>query len=122
MIVDPTRWVFEGVEPYIYEGLPSMEYDEGANLLRARFARPAPIFDPNKQMVSVPKGEARELISGLLGMSEVRAEINTEQAFWLGNMTLQALGGHAKPVYEALSEMGMKVFVPVDNYERVMSR
>ena len=61
MIVDPTRWVFEGVEPYIYEGLPSMEYDEGANLLRARFARPAPIFDPNKQMVSVPKGEAREL-------------------------------------------------------------
>ena len=38
MIVDPTRWVFEGVEPYIYEGLPSMEYDEGANLLRARFA------------------------------------------------------------------------------------
>jgi hypothetical protein len=99
-----------------------MEYDEGANLLRARFARPAPIFDPNKQMVPVPKGEARELISGLLGMSEVRAEINTEQAFWLGNMTLQALGGHAKLVYEALSEMGMKVFVPVDNYERVMSR
>ena len=122
MIVDPTRWVFECVEPYIYEGLPSMEYDEGANLLRARLARPAPIFDPNKQMVTVPAGEVRELISGLLGMSEVRAEINTEQAFWLGNMTLQALGGHAKLVYEALTEMHMKVFVPVDNYERIMNR
>ncbi len=122
MIVDPTRWVFEGVEPYIFVGLPSMEYDEGANLLRARFARPAPIFDPNKQMVAVPAGEARELFSGLLGMSEVRAEINTEQAFWLGNMALQALGGHAKPVYQALADMGMKAFIPCDNYARVMSR
>ena len=122
MIVDPTRWVFEGVEPYIYEGLPSMEYDGGANLLRARFARPAPIFDLNKQMVAVPVGEARELFSGLLGMSEVRAEINTEQAFWLGNMPLQALGGHAKVVYQALAEMRLKMFIPIDNYERIMSR
>ena len=121
MIVDPTRWVFEGVEPYIYEGLPSMEYDEGANLLRAGFARPAPIFNPDKQMVAVPHGETRELFSALLGMSEVRPEINTEQALWLGNMPLQALGGNAKPVYEALTAMSLKVFVPIDNYKRVMS-
>jgi len=122
MIVDPTRWVFECVKPYIYVGLPTMEYDEGANFLRARYARPAPLFDPNKQVVAIPNGEARELMCGLLGMSEVRSEINTEQAFWLGNMTLQALGGHAKLVYQTLMEMGLKVFVPVDNYERAMSR
>lgn len=122
MIVDPTRWVFECVEPYVYVGLPSMEYDEGANLLRARFARPAPMFDPNKQVVSIPNGEARELMCGLLGMSEVRSEINTEQAFWLGNMPIQALGDHDKLVYQTLVEMGLKVFVPIDNYERAMSR
>lgn len=121
-IVDPTRWVFEGAEPYIYEGQSSIEYDEGANLLRARYARPAPIFDPNKQMVEVPNGEIRELIAGLLGMGEVRAEINTEQAFWLGNMSLQALGENAGMVYGALTDMGMQVFVPVDNYARVMER
>lgn len=122
MIVDPTRWVFECVEPYIYVGLPSMEYDEGANLLRARFARPAPMFDPNKQVIAIPEGEARELMCGLLGMSEVRPAINTEQAFWLGNMTIQALGNHAKLVYQTLEAMGLKVFVPIDNYERAMSR
>ena len=122
MIVDPTCWVFECVEPYIYVGLPSMEYDEGANLLRARFARPAPMFDPNKQLIAIPEGEARELMCGLLGMSEVRPAINTEQAFWLGNMTIQALGNHAKLVYQTLEAMGLKVFVPIDNYERAMSR
>lgn len=120
MLVDPTRWVFEGVEPYIYVGPPSAEYDEGANVLRARYARPAPIYDPNKQMVVVPEGPARELFSALLGMPAVRAEINTEQAFWLGNMALQALGNDAQAVYTALAAMKMQVFIPVDNYRKVM--
>ena len=55
-------------------------------------------------------------------MSEVRPAINTEKAFWLGNKTLQALGEHAKLVYQTLEVMGLKVFVPIDNYQRAMSR
>lgn len=79
------------------------------------------MFDPNKQVIAIPEGEAR-VMCGLLGMSEVRPAINTEQAFWLGNMTLQALGEHAKLVYQTLEVMGLKVFVPIDNYQRAMSR
>lgn len=120
MVVDPTRWVFEDTEPRIYVGQSSPDYDEGANLLRARFARPAPMLDPDKQMVAVPV-EARELLAGLLGMSDVRAEINTEQAFWLGNLPLQALDANAAPVYAALRQMNLEVFVPVDNYRKIMA-
>lgn len=32
-IVDPTRWVFEHVKPYIYEG-PNDHYDAGGNEIR----------------------------------------------------------------------------------------
>lgn len=121
MVVDPTRWVFEMAAPTIYVGNPSHEYDEGANRLRAAHARPAPIFDPLKQMVAVPEGPARELFAALLGMTQVRLKVNTEQAFHLGNMPLQALGADARAVYEALVQMKLEVFIPVDNFRKVMA-
>lgn len=122
LIVDPTRWVFESADPYVYVGLPTLEYDEGANLLRAQYARPAPIYDPNKQMATVPEGPARELFAALLGMSEVRAKVNTEQVFYLANMALQHLGEDAKLVYQTVLQMELQVFVPVDNYRKVMGQ
>ncbi|WP_217648976.1 hypothetical protein, partial [Paracidovorax wautersii] len=120
-LVDPTRWVFEGAEPYIYFGRPSREYDEGANRLRACFARPAPIFDPLKTMVVIPGRVESEVFASLLGMDVVRSEINVEQAFWIGNLTLDALGVYANMVYQALEKMGLKVFVPIDNYMKVVN-
>lgn len=122
MVVDPTRWVFEGVEPYIHVGMPTMEYDEGANVLRAMHARPAPEFDPGKRMVAVPGANAQAVFAALLGMNEVRAEVNAEQAFWLGNLALQRLGADAEVIYQALTDMGLSAFVPTDNYKKVMQQ
>lgn len=39
-VFDPTRWVFEGLRPYLYEG-PEDYYDEGANRRRKSFGRPS---------------------------------------------------------------------------------
>ncbi|MCP4427241.1 MAG: hypothetical protein GY803_22360 [Chloroflexi bacterium] len=38
-VCDPTRWVFEAVDPYIYEG-PNDHYDFGGNYLRALIGNP----------------------------------------------------------------------------------
>lgn len=120
-LVDPTRWVFESAEPYIYVGRLSEDYDEGANRLRAYLARPAPMFDPEKPMVTVPGTREREVFAFLLGMDVVTSKINAEQAFWLGNLTLDALGEDAKVVYQALESMGLQAFIPVDNYMKIMN-
>lgn len=40
-VLDPTRWVFENVTPYIYQG-PAADYDEGGNVDRAEQQRPCP--------------------------------------------------------------------------------
>ena len=73
-------------------------------------------------MATVPEGPARELFAALLGMPVVRSSVNTEQIFYLANMALQHLGDDAKLVYQTILQMELQVFVPVDNYERVMSR
>ena len=116
LIVDPTRWVFENEPPYIYVGAPSSEYDEGANLLRSARMRKAPDFDPGKSKLVVPPGEAGNVIAALLGFDRFDGEINTEQAFWLGNLPSNVLGELMAPLYRALVEMGCKGFIPVDNY------
>lgn len=52
-IIDPTRWVFEGVAPYIHYATTanSHEYDEGGNVFLLTQRRPAPAHNQNSATV-----------------------------------------------------------------------
>lgn len=119
-LVDPTRWVFEGVVPYIYvAALPNPEYDEGGNIFMLKNQRPTPEHDPEKASLEIPN-DARELISTLLCRDQVQNRLMVSEAFWLGNLSLIALKERAAPLYAALVAMGQEEVIPIDNRRKIL--
>jgi len=91
-IVDPTRWVFEGKEPYIYIG-PNDHYDEGGNKFRQGGMVGAPSYDPNdapQQLKRLPL-RAWKRIQELLTLDGAGARnpvrmLSCTQLFWIARM------------------------------------
>lgn len=115
VIVDPTRWVFFGNEPFIWFGpLDSPEYDEGGNLWLKMMERPCPAFDPTEKLIEADWPDpVYDLIGGSVG-------VTVSQAFWIGNLSLITLGELALPAYQALEQAGLKAAIPLDNWRKVM--
>lgn len=119
-IVDPTRWVFEGVAPYIHQATEcGHEYDEGGNVFLLTQKRPAPAHDQSGSTVEVPV-DARPLCSALLSRAHVQSRLSTAEAHWLATLSLIVLGDRAKALYAALVEMGFTALIPIDNRKKVL--
>jgi hypothetical protein len=122
-IVDPTRWVFEGVEPYVYEG-PNDYYDMGGNRYREANERPCPPYRSSADRVCLDiwkhdRDAHRFVLDELLGSAP---GITQEMAFWLANLSLSRLGSHAHAIYSGLRDVGLKARVPIDNWRAVMGQ
>lgn len=116
-IIDPTRWVFEGVEPYIFYGKDTDEYyDEGGNKWReAGIINNIPEFDfDEKTFPVVLDEEVHDFISELL-CDEYRKELSLSQMFWLANLSPETLGSFCKKIYTWFDNIGCGVFIPIDN-------
>ena len=121
-IIDPTRWVFEAVEPYIYEGSRNDRgYDEGSNRLREMMMKPPPDFDEEQKAYTLPEGEIRAFAKTMLGSD--RDVACAVQVMWLSNLPLNALGDMALPVFEWVAdEVGFPGFIPIDNRMSILGR
>jgi len=120
-VVDPTRWVFEDKVPYIYVGPNNDDYDEGANRLRSSFRTPPPAFDGSvRSALKHPVPEGLQAIFATWLNQPTCTVVSINQLFWLANSPLAALGDYAKPTYEFLTRRDLAVFVPTDNYFKVM--
>ena len=130
-MIDPTRWVFENVEPYLYLG-PSDHYDEGNNALRTALRGPPPAWEPEDECVNV-KGhelatEPFQWLERTLGLSDCLmddrykpGDVSKEQLVWIAHMDPREMEGHAPAVFRYLESVGMRCVVPVDNW-RMMER
>ena len=123
-IVDPTRWVFEAVKPYIYFGKNDY-YDEGGDKFRKAMERPCPAY--NKKSKHIPfciedeGGEIEEATDYILELLGTTADkVTLDHAFWLGNLSIITLGKYAPNVYQWLDCIGLKAIVPIDNWNLVM--
>lgn len=123
-VMDPTRWSFENVDPYIYFDVPKLDYDEGGNSWRSRTAKPCPDFNITNGTMKFPTATpdsplARHLDALIptirLGKCVV---IDMHQAFWLANIHYARLEPFAKDIYQAMADADRKAFVPLDNWER----
>lgn len=120
-VCDPTRWVFEQAEPYIYTAAETgREYDEGGNLFRLLRERPAPKRSKKDEVNEVPVW-AREVFATLLGRKDLTA-VSNEDALWIANLSLLTLNTHAGPIYQALAEMDLSAFIPLDNRFKVLGK
>lgn len=120
-IVDPTRWVFEGVEPYIYTG-PNDHYDAGGNQWRAIMERPCPAYnwDGKRTILDVWKYSHAAHVFMMEELFNLSPGITDEMAFWLANLALPRLGRHAPAIYRALVDAGLGARIPIDNRRMVL--
>ena len=122
IIVDPTRWVFEGSEPYIFQGPdPENYYDFGGNRLRASFRKPPPEWDENARKIWEEAYLPSFLIQILLNFFPWQTGYTRDQIFWMANLSPEELQPFTRDFYEWLREEGLAGYVPLDNMQRVTS-
>ena len=122
-VFDPTRWVFEGVEPYIYFGSPNTSvdpwpYDEGGNVLRAAMLQPFPKPDPSEPRWGVPNQRLR-LPRTLVRQFELPELLTLTQVHWIAILPYDVLEPHGvEAIYRAIERSGHAPLIPIDNRRR----
>lgn len=117
-IVDPTRYVFENLPPYIaVVEIDNEIYDFGMQALRERTRVPFTDADAEGSPVVVPD-ELRLVLSACAG--QPLSIVSVAQLCWLANSPLLQLGDDAKPFYQWLQSLGKRAFVPLDFWQEVM--
>lgn len=118
-IIDPTRWVFEGIDPYIYEGPKDDDaYDPGGNRVRKMFMRPAPPFVRTQNVYEIPPHIA-PLVQTLLDYYDTT--ICAQQAGWIASLPLDMLGEQVEEVYRwIIDDVKTPGFIPVDNRNAIL--
>ena len=127
-ILDPTRWSFEGVKPYLWLNEDDGTYDEGGDSFRSVMVRPCPGNND-----ACPDGVQRyvrlelkrpeqvrlhQVSGGILYPSYKQKRLTLSQLFWIANLPYAKLYPFARPIYLALEAVGQRVAVPLDNWER----
>lgn len=126
-IIDPTRFAFDGKEPYIYVG-PNDCYDAGGNVWREMYEPTLLPFDPTAKtfMLSVPPmTEAwiwMQLQKREAGRTYPIGAYTYALVMWLANLSLGYLGSHAEPIFLAICKAGHETAIPIDNLNLVMDR
>lgn len=116
VLYDPTRFVFEGVAPYICKvpATHSHEYDEGGNMLRMMLTTPVPAHDSSEKQIPVPE-DAQALFTHLLQRPYLVTTVTMAEAFWLSGLSVSELHDDAATLYSALIAMKLKALIPFDN-------
>lgn len=128
MIVDPTRWVFEAVPPYVYVGDNPrrgdilVEYDVGNDLTRLAIEINAapPAHDPSRKQVPLRIRDrlALKLVYDLFRLPPSKLDLH--QVAFLANLSRRTLGGAARAIYEAIIAAGQQALIPIDNRNYVL--
>lgn len=119
-VVDPTRFVFEDMEPYIFEGTDDEGfYDRGGNKLRERRMTTPPEFTEDGEVHTMDfRDDVLTHVEGLL--HHPGPWLTSEQALWLANLPVSVLGAYARPIYTELQDAGLGAFIPIDNERMVL--
>lgn len=110
-IVDPTRWVFEDVAPYIYHG-PNDYYDFGASRFRGVQPRPT-LEEAQKEALTITvklSGVLVDVVHATLG----RDIAGFADMYWLAHQTPDAFAPHAAELYEWFEVNGFTAWIPID--------
>lgn len=118
MIVDPTRWVFEGSPPYVYEG-PNDFYDLAGIEYKKANAKPCPAFDKSAKSLFLPeKGKTRAALDALLPRGAAAGnKVTIAQIHWIAT---QPPSDGAQLIYKWLDGKKLAGFIPLDFKQLVL--
>lgn len=122
-IVDPTRWVFEGAEPYVFQGWDEDGYyDTGGNQIRYMLmsGRPMPKYDPEARQFDVPNTEAGVIMKLVLGGHE-GDKVSFNQLIYLANLPPNFEEEDiVRDIYRWLQGEGLQALIPMDNRDLIL--
>ncbi len=121
-ICDPTRWVFEAVEPYIFIGVDHDDYyDVNGNRWYATLERPVPVAKPGDRTIKSPKEkELKDFVHKRLLRSNTK--VTLQQACWIGNRPPDEMFPYTKQIYLWLKVEGKLAYVPIENQLLVLNK
>lgn len=112
-IIDPTRWVFEASNPYVFTtSANNKDYDMGGNRVREMIMREPPEFNEEHEKFKPP---AHIVSIAQVYLNSEKVEFTFPQLLWLCSIPLHLLGKDAKPVYEWAVSVGQGAAIPIDN-------
>jgi len=122
VIIDPTRWVFEGVGPYVALILPGnaehKDYDPGAQRLKIASYPPPPSRDNDKTIELMFDGSLTTWSKTML-QDDQGPPYTFKQIMWMANLPPSIAGIAAAPLYEALAGAGHRATIPPDYWDLV---
>lgn len=123
-ILDPTRWSFENVKPYIWLGENDGSYDRGGNKARKAFQPPPPPLDATDSTVYLGhmSKPAVDHCCALLESDRASALFGMRQLAWIANCPVDQLEPYAKDIFQAIVYAGWGAFIPIDNREMVLGK
>lgn len=114
-IIDPTRFEFEQVKPYIYVG-DNDYYDAAGQNFLGQWGRPIPTFNVNDAEITLPLSlTVKNYLLDLVG----HPYFTLDTVFYLSNIPVAHLGAHAREFYSALDKTGNSAFVPIDSWRLI---
>lgn len=117
-IIDPTRFSFDGKDPYIYVG-PNDYYDAGGNAWRMANLPTLLPYDSTKEQIKLDVSHAVhgwvQLQTEQHGNEYPYATYTYALVMWLANLPLPMLGEMARPIFRAIVKAGHAAAIPLDN-------
>ncbi len=118
-ILDPTRFSFENVDPYIHVGQVKPDYDEGGNIWRASMRKPCPEANGGKPAGMKAGSRIDEELFEHLTNTPF-AKMTWAQAHWVANLTHEELDFSLTAIYKTLEENEAKALIPHDNWLKAL--
>jgi hypothetical protein len=127
-VIDPTRWVFENVDPYIFVGTNTDGYYDRGNTGFQEIMfnnRAVPEYDSQDDQLSVASLDTfdREVLRNILRdhrpMNDFMS-ISKLQYFYLANTPVSILGPTAKTMFQLLVDNKLGALIPMDIRDMVL--
>lgn len=118
-IVDPTRWSFLNVNPFLHvTEKDDSDYDEGGNIFRAQMRRvlPPPELKPSDKQIDVPFW-LHSIVAEFFPDAKV---VTLPMLQHVCSAPLQELGLNAKRVFTWCIEHGHGAYIPIDNRRKAL--
>lgn len=117
-VLDPTRFSFENVDPYIHIGDADPDYDEGGNIWRAASREPCPEAGGKPAGMKAESQIIEELFEHLTDTPF--SKITWAQAHWVATLTPEELDFSVADIYKTLKDNDLKALIPHDNWARAV--
>lgn len=126
-VMDPTRWVFEDVEPYLFVGDPDddvvlEEYDEGGNKWRELMQVDPPAEDSEGHPVDLSGLDGNAFFHVQQLLTDIKY-ITVKHVFWLANLPPSVLGEEfIRDIYRWIVGIKHGAFIPLDNRRKYIGK